>query len=88
MDVLYSTSIKEVNMAAHKVTITRIPRTLVGGNDIVFEIRENNEKLGDLRVSQGNLFWLPSGYNYGRVLEWSQFAQLAEERGKRRRYTY
>jgi len=59
---------------------------IVGANDIVFEVRENNIKPGDLEVSQGNLFWLPSGYNFGRVLHWSRFAQLAEEYGKRRRY--
>jgi hypothetical protein len=59
---------------------------LVGANDIVFEVREDNEKLGDLKVSQGNLFWLPSGYNYGRELGWREFAELAEEHGRRRRY--
>jgi len=75
-------------MASHQVTITNIPRMIVGANDIVFEVKESNIKLGDLKVSQGNLFWLPSGHNFGRVLKWSQFAQLAEEHGKRRRYTY
>ena len=60
---------------------------LVGANDIVFEIKENEIKLGDLKVSQGNLFWLPSGHNIGRVLKWSHFARLAEEHGERRRYT-
>jgi len=73
-------------MASHQVTITNIPRRIVGANDVVFEVREDNEKLGDLKVSQGNLFWLPSGYNLGRVLEWRQFAQLTEEHGKRKRY--
>jgi len=75
-------------MARHQVTITRIPRMLVGGNDIVFEVKENETKLGDLRVSQGNLFWLPTGHNIGRVLEWTQFDQIAKEHGRRRRYIY
>ena len=74
-------------MASHQVTITNIPRMIVGANDIVFEVRENNVKLGDLKVSQGNLFWLPSGHTFGRELQWSQFAQLAEEYGKRGRYS-
>ena len=74
-------------MASHQVTITRIPRMIVGANDIVFEVRENNIKLGDLKVSQGNLFWLPSGHTIGYVLKWSQFAQLAEEYGKRSRWS-
>ena len=75
-------------MAEHKVTITRIPRLLVGANDLIFEIREGNAKLGDLRVSQGNIFWLPSGHTIGYKLEWAEFAQIAKKRGKRRRYTY
>jgi len=29
---------------------------LAGANDIVFEIKENEIKPGDLKVSQGNLF--------------------------------
>ena len=84
--MLHSASRTEVNMASYQVTITNIPRMIVGANDVVFEVREDNEKLGDLKVSQGNLFWLPSGYNYGQILEWSQFAQLAEEYGRRKRY--
>jgi len=84
--MLHSASRKEVNMASHQVTITDIPLMIVGANDVVFEVKESNVKLGDLKVSQGNLFWLPRGYSFGRVLKWSQFAQLAEEYGKRRRY--
>ncbi len=74
-------------MARHRVTITNIPRMLAGADDIVFEIKENEIKLGDLKVSQENPFWLPSGHNIARVLKWSQFARLAEEYGERRRYT-
>ena len=70
-------------MASHQVTITKIPRMIVGAEDIVFEVRENNVKLGDLQVSQGNLSWLPSTHTVGHELQWSQFAELAEEYGKR-----
>ena len=56
-------------MARHKVAITSIPRMLVDANDIMFEIKENEIKLVDLKVSQGNLFWLPSDHNIGRVLK-------------------
>lgn len=75
-------------MSSHKVTITRIPKMLVGANDVIFEIRKDDSKLGDLRVSQGNLFWLPSGREYGYMLEWVRFAEIAEQQGKRRRYIY
>ena len=73
-------------MSRHQVTITDIPRMIMGANDVIFEVRENDVKLGDLKVSQGNLFWLPSGHNIGHVLQWTQFAELAEQHGRRRRY--
>ena len=73
-------------MSRHQVTITDIPRMIMGANDVIFEVRENDVKLGDLKVSQGNLFWLPSGHNIGHVLQWTQFAELAEQYGRRRRY--
>ena len=73
-------------MSSHRVTITEIPRMIVGANDVIFEVREDNAKLGDLKVSQGNLFWLSSGHNIGHVLQWNQFAELAERYGKKRRY--
>jgi hypothetical protein len=55
---------------------------IVGANDVIFEVRENDVKLG----GQGNLFWLSSGHNIGRVLEWNQFAELADKYGRKRRY--
>ena len=69
VDTLDGAIRKEASMARHRVTITSIPRMLVGANDIVFEIKENEIKPGDLKVSQGNLFWLPSDHNIGRVLK-------------------
>ena len=73
-------------MSRHQVTITDIPRMIVGANDVIFEVRENDAKLGDIKVSQGNLFWLSGGHNIGRVLEWNQFAALADKYGRKRRY--
>ena len=70
-------------MPEHKVAITNIPRMLVGSNDVVFEIAEDGTKLGELKVSQGNLFWLPSGHKIrGYRLEWAEFARLAKKHGK------
>ncbi len=75
-------------MATHDVSITRMPRRLVGSNDIIFEIREDRQKLGDLRVSQGNLYWLPTARNFGYILEWNQLTEVFTRNGRRRRYTY
>ena len=88
VDTLHGAIRKEASMARRKVAIVSIPRMLVGANDIVFEIKESEIKSGDLKVSQGGLFWLPSGYNIARVLKWSHFARLAEEYGERRRILF
>jgi hypothetical protein len=76
------------NMATHDVTIIKMPRFLIGGNDVFFEVKEDEVKIGDLRVSQGNLHWVPTGHTYGHTLEWRQFAEMAVEAGRRERYTY
>ena len=73
-------------MSRHQTTIIDIPRMIIGANDVIFEARENDVKLGDLKVSQGNLFWLSSGHTIGRVLEWNQLAELADKYGRKRRY--
>ena len=73
---------------AHDVTITRMPRLLIGGNDIVFEVREDQSKLGDLRISQGNLHWVPVGCSFGYTLRWDQLDSIAKEQGRREKYTY
>ncbi len=36
-------------MAVHEVTIDKVPRLLVGGNNLVFEVREEGNKLGILK---------------------------------------
>ena len=75
-------------MATHDVTITKLPRLLIGGNDIFFEVKEDGIKLGDLRVSQGNLHWVPAGRIYGYTLEWSQLTEIGSAYGRRERYIY
>lgn len=74
-------------MATHDVTITKMPHLLIGGNDVFFEVREDGKKLGELRVSQGNLHWVPADHVYGHTLEWRQFDEIAKEQGRREKYT-
>lgn len=71
-------------MASHRVTIT-MPAMEVGATPIVIEVREDDVRLGALKVGQGRLFWVPSGHVVGHELEWTRFAELAEEHGKKRR---
>lgn len=66
---------------AHKVTF-EIPSRPVGFKDLVFRVRKNNAKFGELRVSQGAVVWIPAVKSKGRRLSWKQIDQLAKDHGK------
>ena len=67
-------------MPRHDVEMS-IPTTkMVLHADVVFEIRADGEKLGELRVSQGTIDWYPRRVQHGVSLTWEQFDQLMEQR--------
>jgi len=62
-------------MARHDVEMS-IPTTkMVLHADVVFEVRSDGEKLGELRVSQGTIDWFPRRVQRGVSLTWEQFDQ-------------
>jgi hypothetical protein len=66
---------------AHKVTF-EIPSRPVGFKDLVFKVRKNGAKFGELRVSQGAVVWIPAEKSKGRRLSWIQVDSLAQQHGK------
>jgi hypothetical protein len=66
---------------AHKVTF-EIPSRPVGFKDLVFKVRKNKKKFGELRVSQGAVVWIPAVKWKGRRLSWTQIDDLARTHGK------
>lgn len=67
-------------MPRHDVEM-RIPTTkMVLHADVVFEIRSDEEKLGELRISQGSIDWFPGKAKSGVKLSWEQFDQLMAQR--------
>lgn len=66
---------------AHEVTF-EIPTRPLGFKDMVFKIRRNNKKFGELRVSQGAVVWIPAEKSKGRRLSWVQIDELAREHGR------
>lgn len=56
----------------------------VKNRDVVFEIKGNEGKLGELRVSRGSVEWKPANYKYGFHLEWEAFDRLMQEQGDQR----
>lgn len=66
---------------AHHVTF-EVPTRPVGFKDLVFKVRRNGSKFGELRVSQGAVVWIPAVKSKGRRLSWRQINNLAQEHGK------
>jgi hypothetical protein len=61
---------------AHKVTMEVPKAKSVLNKDIIFEISNNNGKLGELHVSKGNIEWVPSGNSVKKKrLSWEKFAE-------------
>jgi hypothetical protein len=59
-----------------------VPARPVGVKDLVFVVRRNRAKFGELRVSRGAVVWIPANKSKGRRLSWQQLDQLAQENGK------
>lgn len=69
-------------MAEYNVEMTKIPRLQVGKSDVIFRIEQDNEKLGSLKVSKGNIVWTPANKQISYWLDWNDFGNLAIEKGE------
>ena len=74
---------KDQTMPAHDVEMS-IPTTkVVLHADVVFEIRSDDEKLGELHVSKGSIDWYASNARIPVKLTWEQFDRLMrDQRGE------
>ena len=67
-------------MPKHDVEMS-IPTTkMVLHADVVFEVRSDEEKLGDLHVSQGSIDWYPRNARQPTTMTWEQFDRFMQER--------
>jgi len=76
-------------MAEHKVKVN-IPKGLpLGNSDFVFDVYEDDEKLGSLRVSRGKPEWIKSrgrkGKKKGSKKSWRELSEFFERPLKRSR---
>ena len=53
----------------------------VGTKDVVFVVRQDGQRFGELRVSKGSLVWRGRYDHIGRKIGWKRFATLMEEHG-------
>lgn len=73
-------------MPKHAVTVTT-PTLTLGKADAIFEVVQDEQKLGELRISTGAAVWYRSGASYGKKLSWSKLADLFANHGTDRAET-
>ena len=67
-------------MPSHLVEM-KIPTTkVVQHADVVFEVYDDDGKMGELRVSQGGVDWYPRGAQIPARLSWETFDAVMADR--------
>jgi homogentisate 1,2-dioxygenase len=65
----------------HKVDF-RIPQRELGNVDVEFDVYTDTTKLGTLKVSRGDIEWVPRDFTYGHKLKWKEFDVLMKQQEK------
>ena len=69
-------------MAKHKVSFN-VPNRPLSHADVIFSVREDGGKFGELRISQGALVWFPKNKHIGYRLTWKKLDELFRDEGRR-----
>jgi len=70
---------------AHDVNF-RVPDRPVGQKDLVFSVKRDGHKFGQLKISKGGVVWLPGWKSRGYRMNWDQIDRMARESGRRGHY--
>jgi hypothetical protein len=52
--------------------------------DVEFQVKHDDAMLGRLRISKGNVEWVPKDYEYGYQMNWKEFGALMATNGTRK----
>ena len=66
---------------AHRISMQQ-PKENIVNKDVVFIIKKNGKKLGELRISKGALEWKPRNSTYTNYMTWSDFSGIMENGGE------
>ena len=66
-------------MAQHQVRISQLPQVDIHHKDLIVEVIADDEKLGELTVSQGGIGWFPTNAKQERSFSWEQFDQMVRD---------
>ena len=64
----------------HKVQLVEA-RHEISNRDVVFSIRKGAKKLGELRISRGNLVWITGNGRIENRIKWSDFDDFMRNGG-------
>ncbi len=67
---------------AHDV-IFELPRRSLGKQDLIFEVQQDGELLGKLKVSKGAVVWNPAWGKRGFHMSWATFDRVMQENGRK-----
>jgi hypothetical protein len=70
-------------MARHELEISVPPKAILN-TDVVITVVEDDEKLGELRISRGSIDWRPARAHGAYRLAWARFDRLMRDHGSRR----
>jgi hypothetical protein len=56
------------------------PALMVGNADLIFVIKQNGKKFGELRLSRGSLIWFPKDKSKSHRLSWADLNELAQSK--------
>jgi hypothetical protein len=63
----------------HQVTLKKMPELEIGNSDLELCVKTGGKKLGTLKISRGNLEWLPSNKSVrSHKRTWREFADLMQ----------
>ena len=65
-------------MATHKITFT-LPQREIENEDVVFNIFEDGEKFGTVKISKGAIEWIPKKHKKPYKLGWKSFDKAIKE---------
>lgn len=65
---------------AHKVELVEA-RHEITNRDVVFTVRKGSRKIGELRISKGNLVWITGNGRIENRIRWSDFDDFMRNGG-------
>ena len=69
-------------MAQHRVTFTT-PALELGKADIELKVRKDGSVVGTMKISKGNLVWVPHDEQKGYKINWTEFDEYMQTHARK-----